>query len=488
MASIKRNFFYNSLLTIANYLFPLLVFPYVSRVLGVNNIGACNYIDSIINIFILVSMLGIPTVGIREIVAAKGDKLKLSRVFSSILYLNGILTLIATTVLLLCIYLVSDFREHESMIFIGIAKLVGNYLLIEWFFKGIEDFKYITIRSIIVRGLYVGAVFLLVQEADDYILYFALTCGITLVNALINCIYARRYVRLTIHPLPLTTFIKPISILGIYVICTSLYYSFNTWWLGYSCGETEVGYYATTTKLFTLILALFSAFTAVMLPRMSSYAAAGDKEKFLEMMNKSLRALYAFVIPLTCFGTIYAKEIILFIAGPGFEGAVLPLQLCMGLLLIIGYEQIIIIQGLMPLKKDRAVLINSIYGGATALVVCFSIVGSLGAVGAAIVWICSEIVVTISASYFTRRYIGISFPWKNLLKNLGYYIPLAAIFMLLHNIDTLTGIKLSLFLDLLVGGVMLLLYSFILQYFILREPLFVNLIKRKVLARKEAQS
>ena len=168
MTSIKKNIFYSSILTVSGYLFPLLTFPYITRVLGVKNIGVCNFVDSIVQYFIYFSMMGMMTVGIREIARAKGDRKLLSKTFSELLSLNLIATLIAVIILLICTMCIPQMSEYKSMFFIGSAKILANTLLIEWLFKGIEDFKYITLRSVIIRGLYVIAVFIFVRKAEDY--------------------------------------------------------------------------------------------------------------------------------------------------------------------------------------------------------------------------------------------------------------------------------------------------------------------------------
>ena len=95
MASIKKNFLYSSALTDSGYIFPFITYPYVSRVLGVNNIGICNFVDSIINYFILFSMLGISVLGVREIAKVNGSPQKVSRVFSDLLSLNAIFTILS---------------------------------------------------------------------------------------------------------------------------------------------------------------------------------------------------------------------------------------------------------------------------------------------------------------------------------------------------------------------------------------------------------
>ena len=94
-ASIKKNVFYSSFLTTANYLFTFLTYPYVSRVLGVEKIGAVNFIDSVINYFIMLSMLGIVIVGIRDVARTRNDREELNRTFSSILFLNIAFTVVA---------------------------------------------------------------------------------------------------------------------------------------------------------------------------------------------------------------------------------------------------------------------------------------------------------------------------------------------------------------------------------------------------------
>ena len=118
MPSIKKNFLYSSFLTTANYIFPLLTFPYVSRVLGVTNIGICNFVDSIINYFIIFSMMGVNTVGLREVAACKGDKQKLSEVFSGLFWLNTITTI----GLALSHHLVFCSRNYFNCFFVVVIK------------------------------------------------------------------------------------------------------------------------------------------------------------------------------------------------------------------------------------------------------------------------------------------------------------------------------------------------------------------------------
>ena len=403
MATLKKNIFYSGILTTANYIFPLITYPYVSRVLGVANIGACNFVDSIINYFLILSALGIGTVGIREIAKNKGNKPDLQKTFSQLFTINTISTTIALAVLLIAMHTVPKLQENYDLMWIGVLKLVFNYLLIEWFFKGLEDFKYVTNRTIFVRCLYVLSVFVFVRTTNDVSIYYFLTSATIVVNAIINLVYARRFIKFKLCFSSLKEQTKSVCTLGVYNILTSLYTTFNVAYLGFVSSETQVGYYTTSTKIHTIILMAFTAVTGVMMPRMASILSQKRYSEYVRLIKKSVLILFVFSIPCVIIIEVFAPLIIKIIAGSGYEGAILPLRIIAPLVLIIGIEQILITQSLMPMGKDKAVLINSIIGAIIGIAANLILVPYLASIGSAIVWLLSEIAVMLSAFYFFKR-------------------------------------------------------------------------------------
>lgn len=472
MTSIKKNFFYSSILTTANYIFPFLTYPYISRILGVNNIGICNFVDSIINYFILFSMMGIGTIGIREIAKCKENKEQRNQIFSSLFILNTISTTIALIILFILIYTVPKFYIHKELMYIGALKLISNYLLIDWLYRGLEEFRYVTIRTIMVKSLYVIAIFIFIHQADDYKIYYLASCLMITVNAIFNGSYAKKFIKLSISKINIKAFISPFLILGSYTILTSMYTSFNVAYLGFVTNETEVGYYTTATKLYSILLALFTAFTGVLLPRMSSLLSENRLNEFKELLQKSINILFTFSIPLIIISTIMAPEIIQIIAGKGYEGAITPMRIVMPIMLIIGYEQIMVIQTLMPLRKDKAILCNSILGATTGILMNILLVSSYKSIGSSIVWITSELVVLSASQYFVYKYIKISFPSKLLIKNILYHIPLA---ICIYIIQT-TNINKLILLTIVV--IITLIYCFILQVFLIKNTTVVQIFDR----------
>ena len=470
--SIKKNFLYSSILTTANYIFPFLTYPYVSRVLGVTNIGICNFIDGIISYFILFSMMGISTIGVREVAKAKGNKEELCKVFSSIFLLNTILTTAVLVTYLVAIPLIPQLHQYQELAYIGVIKLIGNYLLVEWLFIGLEDFKYITKRSIIVKVLYVASIFIFVRKADDYPIYFLLIVLMVGVNSIFNLCYARRFINFTVKGLNFKPYFKPVMILGCYMLLTSMYTSFNTAYLGIATNPTQVGYYTTATKIYTILLALFTAFTNVMMPRMSSLLSEGKMDEFKRMVHKSIDILIAFSFPLIVMSVVFAPQIIRILSGAGYEGAITPMRIVMPLMLVIGYAQIVVIQILIPLNKDKAILINSILGAASGLALNFLLVPHWGAVGSAWVWIISELFVTVSAQYFVTKDLGEQFPYKKFVNGILCHLPLTALAVLIYILD------ISVWVQAVLAGLVTLVYCYILQYVLLKNTMVVSMVDK----------
>ena len=468
MASIKKNFIYSSILTSANYIFPLIVYPYVSRVLGVSRIGACNFVDSIIQYFTLLSMFGITSLGIREIAKAKNDQIKLISVYSNIFCTNAIFTIISVLILIVVIYSVQDLYEYRKLLYIGILKVISNFFLIDWFFRGLEEFKYITIRTLLVKCLYVVAIFIFVKQESDYTIYYLLTVLMITLNSILNQKYARRFVKLSFKNVNLGIYIYPIITMGLYAVMTSMYTTFNTAYLGFVAGDKEVGFYTTAHTLYGALLALFGAFTNVMLPRMSSLVSEGNMDRFKYLLNKSSNILFSYSIPFVLLFIVFAPEIIHIYAGDGFEGAVLPMQISMPLMIIIGYEQIIIMQGLLPLDKNKSVLVNAIVGAVVGVILSLIIVAKFKSVGSTIVWTASELCVLFSASIFIKKYLNYKFPFNLLIKELISYIPLLAILICVHNMFSFAV------LDVIVGGIITVTYTFIVQRYIFKQKEIVD--------------
>ncbi len=471
MKSLKNNFIYSSILTVSTYLFPLLVYPYISRTLGLTNIGIVNFIDNLVNYFVLISMMGITTVGVREIAAARNNKVQLSKTFMSLLTLTGITTLLAIIVLWIAMYTIEKLIPFQDLLYVGIVKLVFNLLLMEWFFMGMENFKFITNRSILIKCLYVICVFLFITDNSDYKNYYIISVAMVVANATVNLIYSRKFVSYSFRSINMRPFIKPFLIMGIYTLLTNVYTSLNPVWLGFVTNTDEVGYLTTAMKLHNIIMAVLLSFTNILFPRVSNLLAEGKKDEFWSKISISFDAIFFFAFPMVTFLLVAGPELLHFVVGDGFEGSYLPLRIITPLIIIIGIEQILVIQILMATHNDSIVLKNSLIGAIVALAFNALLTSHLGAVGSAIVWVIAENVIMILSIIDIYRKFDYLLPYKRIIAYCVSYMPLLILSIVVsYYLSNAYAIISSLF-------VLTVIYTFINELFILKNQVATQLIK-----------
>ena len=468
--SVKLNFIYNIALTLSTYIVSLLVFPHVSRVLGVDIIGKIGFATNVINYFSLFALWGVTTVGVREIAECGIDKEKRNSVFTNIFSIILLFTSIITILYVVCIIYVPRFQNTREIFVLGSFILFFTSLLIEWFYQGIENFRFITIRAVIIKIAYAACIFIFIKDKSDYILYFFFTTALVVVNASINLLYSRNFVVFSYKTINISKYLKPIISLGIYRILTSMYTTFNVVFLGFVSSDIEVGYYYTSTKVFYIVLGLLTAFSTVMMPRMSALLSENKKDEFDKKIIISLDIVFLIALPLVIFSIILAPQIISVLSGNGYEGAITPMRIVMLMIPITGLAQIWVMQILIPLKKDKVILYSSLFGAIIGVSANLLIVPSYGAIGSAIVILLSEIACNSVTLYYILKHNFLSFPISKLTINLCYSIPYILICSITSTMinDTFTVI--------LVSSITCLLYFIFNSCILLKNKVVIDLL------------
>ncbi|MDE6393549.1 MAG: oligosaccharide flippase family protein [Muribaculaceae bacterium] len=407
---VRSGLMWSAMLTGATYVFPLIVYPHVSRVLGVADIGLVGFIDSVVTWFILISMMGISILGIRETAKAGGSPEGLGRVLSGLLAVNGVMTLVCLVAMAAVTVAVPQLREHWRLMGVGMCKLLFNLFIVEWFWRGIGKFRYITVRTVVVRAAYVAAVFLTVKGPDDTFLYYFLTMTVVAVTAAVNMWRTRLYVAFPQGIVSLRRaaedarrYARPFFSLGTYMLLTAFYTTLNVVILGFVSTDTEVGYYSTAVKLFSIFLALITALGMAVMPRTSVLASQGRRDVIRKESVRYVRVLICAAVPVSVLGVVFAPEAVMLLCGPGYEGAVLPVRIIFPFIVVFAIEQLLVMQILTPLGRDRAVNRNSLVAAAAGVVLNALLVPRFGAAGSAVVWVTCETIVMSLSIFSVRR-------------------------------------------------------------------------------------
>lgn len=402
--SIKINFIMNMLLTVSSLVFPMITFPYVSRVLQPIGTGKVAFATSIISYFLLISQLGIPTYGIRACAKVRDDKEKLSRTVHEIFLINTITTLVSYVVFGILLSLNSKLSSDKALYVIVSLTIVLNTVGCEWLFKALEEYSYITIRSLIFKFVGLIITFLLVKSTKDYYIYAAITVFINSASNILNLFMLKKMI--VIHPIKninLKQHLKPIFVFFAMSCATTVYTNLDIIMLGFIKDDFEVGLYNSAIKIKSILVAVVTSLGAVILPRATYYSSKGLKKEFEDMCNKSLKFVLFLSLPCFFFFIFFAKETVLILFGKEYIRTISTMQILMPTVLLIGISNILGMQVLVPKGFEKIVLFSEILGALTDLVVNFILIPLLSLVGAGIGTLIAELVVLLIQYIYIKK-------------------------------------------------------------------------------------
>ena len=192
MSSLKSKLLYQLSLSFFYCLIPIIVFPYISRVLGPGNVGKINFIDYIAQFFILFASFGIPLYGAREVAKARNKKEDLSRITSELVVIHLIFTSISLLIFgMLIIFKQKQFSDN-GLVVLSAINLLSSCVSLEWFITGLEDFKFLAKRSFLIKILSVAFIFIFIRRSSDYILYYTILTGSNVLLLAIDAVYVLR--------------------------------------------------------------------------------------------------------------------------------------------------------------------------------------------------------------------------------------------------------------------------------------------------------
>jgi len=405
-ASLKKNFFMNILLTASSFLFPLITFPYVSRVLLPEGTGRVAFVLSIISYFSMFASLGIPTYGIRICAQVRDDKEKLSQTVQELFIINAAMTAVTYLIYVISVCFVEPFREEKALFLICGVSIFFNMIGMEWLYKALEQYQYITIRSVLVKLVSVVLMFILVRSLSDYLFYGALTIFAGVGSNLLNFINVHKYISLMPRKrYNLAQHLKPILLLFALNVATTIYTSLDVAMLRFMTDNQQVGYYNAAVKVKDLLVAFVTALGAVLLPRISYYISVGKQEEFWKLLKRAFDFVMFLAIPLCVYFILMADKCVLFLSGPAYYGSIVPMRIITATIFCIGLTNLIGMQMLVPTGKEILVTLSTCIGALTDVILNCLLIPKYGASGAAAGTLAAEIAVLIVQLWIIRAYI-----------------------------------------------------------------------------------
>lgn len=464
--SIAKNYIYNLIYQMLTILLPLVTTPYLSRVLGAENIGIYGYTISIVTYFILFGTLGVSMYGQREIAYKQSDKAARSKAFWEII----ILRTITLSISILLFYLIYG-RTGEYAVYyrILIIQLVANLFDISWLFQGIEKFDKTVVRNLIVKLLSLVLIFVVIKTPEDLWKYFAIYVGAELLGNMTLWLYLPKYLeKINVKTLEIKKHIKPVIALFVPQIAIQIYTVLDKTMIGKITGDmVEVGYYEQAQKIVKATLTVTTALQTVMNSRIANAYATKNEKEVKECLEKSFNFIWLITVPMV-FGLIaVATKFVPWYYGEGFEGVTNILIVTAPILIAMGISGVTGTQYLVQIGKQKEFTISVICGAITNVIFNIILIHFFNGVGAAMASVIAEIVIVL----VQLKYFKDQFKITEILK-LGTKCVISGIVMFIF-VKLLTDILpisiINTIIEVIVGGIIYIIMLIILKYSFLTD-------------------
>ena len=329
--NLKVNSLLNTVKTLMSLIFPLITFPYVSRILLPENIGKVNFGLSVVGYFSLLATLGITTYAIRECAGVRNNQDELNRIASQIFSINVCTTLFAYICLFVLLYFSATLKSYRELILIQSIVMFFTVIGTDWINTAMEDFFYITIRTIAVQIISLCLMFVFVHTPDDYIKYAMIMVFSTSGANILNAFYVRKYCHIKfVFNMEWRKHFKEIMSLFVMLVAQIIFSNADVTMLGFMRGDYEVGLYSTAYKVTYIVSQIVSSLAWVMMPRLSAYFAEENYFQINELLRKILGIFMLVGIPCTIGLMMLSRETVLIVGGKAYEDAACSLIFLIG--------------------------------------------------------------------------------------------------------------------------------------------------------------
>lgn len=416
--SLQVNAILNSLRTILNIIFPIITFPYVSRVLGVRGIGIYNFSNSIVSYFLLIAALGINTYAIREGARIRENKVKINDFANQVFTINICSMIVAYIFLFLCLAIFVPLRKYMGCILIFSVQIFFTTIGLDWIYQIYEDYAYITIRSIIFQIISLILLFIFVRNRNDYLVYAAITVFSAVGANVLNFIHSRKYchIKIVFH-VDWKKHMLPIMILFFTAISNMIYLNSDVTILGLMKNAYVVGIYSVSAKVYSIVKTVISAVLIVTVPRLAMLFGEKRIKEYENILSDLTKTLIVLTIPASIGLFMISRGVVLLVAGEKYLQATTSLKiLCFAYIFCI-LSWILNDCVLIPARREKYVLVSMTTSAVLNVVFNLVFIPSLNENAAAISTVLAEFCMMVMNYYYSRDIVKHVFLSKDIYKD-----------------------------------------------------------------------
>lgn len=475
---MKKKFFINSFRITSSLVFPLITLPYVTRMLQPLGFGKVDFANSIIAIFMMLSTLGIPTYGIRLVAQNRQNSNVLSENVKQLLLLQVLGILICYAVFFMCLFFYSKMADEKLLFLVLSLSILMNGIGIDWFFSGMEEYGYITIRNGAIQVISICLILFLVKKPSDYVIYAGISVLSSVGTNILNLFYLKDRInwqqKIKFNLLP---HMKGSIVFFILILIGTSLTKLESIMIGSLMNYQDVGVYAAANKIIQCAIGVYTGIGMTFLPTLVGLMN-NDKEKFNDILGKSIDVVYFIAVPTCVVLYILAPQLIDFVLGNKFHASIEPFRILTFVIFVVTLNVVVGNQIFVAAHKEKYTMIPLGFLAVFSPLINYVLIPQYGVNGAAISVLITS---TLCAGIQLRLAIKIN-QIKLLTKHHFKYI-IASILMALC-ILFFINLQIQLMVILLVAAVCYMFFLVIMKEYIILE--YIGKISRVITIKLKA--
>ena len=404
--SVKKNYIYNLAYQMLAVIIPLMIQPYIARVLGAGEVGAFSYTTAITGYFALVGNLGIATYGQLRVAAFRNDREKVSQIFWELAILRFLMMAASTLLFILFICFLAR-PENKTLYAVLTVQIMASAIDIAWLLQGFEEFRKIVLRNTIIKVVSVILIFMFVKKQSDIYIYALIMNGSTLIGNASIWYFTPSFVdRVPLKRLNLQRHLRSCIIYFIPTIATTFYLSLDKQMIKWFTDTTvENGYYEFAQRIEQMAVTVVTSLSIVTMPRMANLFNLNAIDRMRNRLEQTIRFILLLSVPM-CLGMMSVTDYLVpLYLGSGFERSATLLKIFSLLIVVVGLNNAVGKQVLMPVGRQKEYNMSVILGAFVNFGLNLLLIPHFYSVGAVIASVASETSILLAFIYYSRDYI-----------------------------------------------------------------------------------
>lgn len=425
--------------------------PYINRVLQVERMGAVNFANTFVNYFIQIAGLGIANYAIREGARRRDNKAELSLFCSQMFTINMLSTLVSYGILFVLMFVFPDLRTYNTLIYILSINIIGTTIGLSWLYTILEDYVYITVRSLAFQLIALVLMFVFVKSEVDVWKYAAILVVSTSGSGILNFIHSRKYISLKlVRNIELKKHLGPIMVLFASSIAMIIYVNSDSTMIGLISGDYYNGLYSVSVKIYTILKNILVSVFIVTLPRLSYYLSNGFESKYKALLKKSLSLVVILIFPVIVGINMLCNEVIYIVGGKNYLGATTSLHILSVAIFFSLIATYFTNSILLPKKQEKIVFIATAISALVNVCLNLFMIPALQERGAALTTLIAEFVVVAIEYPYVRRELSINY--RSILNSVMGCLWIVACCIVIKYLIPFFGLQIILSVSISSGG------------------------------------